>query len=62
MPSPLTDASREKLRTISVATITTCLFKRGLRNQFIQDVGPISPDAPRMVGEAYTGLMLIATN
>lgn len=54
MPQRFTDDQREKLRTISTATLATCLFKRGLRNQFIQDVGLINPAAPRMVGEAYT--------
>ncbi|MGH6959230.1 MAG: ribonuclease activity regulator RraA [Dongiaceae bacterium] len=32
----------------------TCLFKRGLRNQFLQDVHPLNPAAGPMVGEAYT--------
>ena len=32
----LTSATREQLKTVSVATLTTCLFKRGLRNQLIQ--------------------------
>jgi regulator of RNase E activity RraA len=50
----LKDATREKLRTVSVATLTTALFKRGLRNQFIQDVHPLNPAAANMVGEAYT--------
>jgi regulator of RNase E activity RraA len=50
----LTDATRAKLRTVSVATLTTALFKRGLRNQFIQDVHPLNPAAGAMVGEAYT--------
>lgn len=50
----LTEANREKLRKVSTATLTTCLFKRGLRNVFIQDVRPLNPDAPRMVGEAFT--------
>ncbi|HEY3584115.1 MAG TPA: ribonuclease activity regulator RraA, partial [Casimicrobiaceae bacterium] len=39
---------------VSVATITTTLFKRGLRNQFIQDVHPINPAGGAMVGEAFT--------
>src|SRR5438445_11544269 len=47
-------ATREKLKTVSVATITTALFKRGLRNQFIQDVHPLNPNSARMVGEAFT--------
>ena len=50
----LSDATRAKLRTISTATLTTALFKRGLRNQFVQDVRPVNPDAGPMVGEAYT--------
>lgn len=54
MTQSFTDGHRDKLRKISTATLATCLFKRGLRNQFIQDVGLINPDAPRMVGEAYT--------
>jgi regulator of RNase E activity RraA len=50
----LSDRTRGKLRTVSVATLTTALFKRGLRNQFIQDVHPLNPDAGAMVGEAFT--------
>ena len=47
-------ATRDKLRTVSTATLCTALFKRGLRNQFIQDVRPLNPALPNMVGEAYT--------
>ena len=54
MAQALTDDQREKLRQISTATLATCLFKRGLRHQFIQNVGLINPNAPRMVGDAYT--------
>ena len=46
--------TREKLKTVSTATISTILFKRGLRSQFIQDVKPLNPNQPTMVGEAYT--------
>jgi len=48
------DTTREKLKHVSVATLTTALFKRGLRHQFIQDVHPLSPRADSMVGEAFT--------
>jgi regulator of RNase E activity RraA len=48
------EATREKLKTVSVATLTTALFKRGLRNQFIQDVHPLNPSLGNMVGEAFT--------
>ncbi|MCC6779686.1 MAG: ribonuclease activity regulator RraA, partial [Hyphomicrobiales bacterium] len=34
--------------------LCTALFKRGLRNQFIQDVRPVNPNTPTMVGEAFT--------
>jgi len=50
----LSNQTREKLKGVSVATITTALFKRGLRNQFIQDVHPLAPDRGNMVGEAFT--------
>ncbi|MGH8841545.1 MAG: ribonuclease activity regulator RraA, partial [Advenella sp.] len=45
---------RKQLATVSTATLCTALYKRGLRNQFIQDVHPLNPDLPTMVGEAYT--------
>ena len=50
----LRDLTREKLMTVSVATLTTALFKRGFRSQFIQDVHPLNPSSGNMVGEAYT--------
>jgi regulator of RNase E activity RraA len=46
--------TREKLKTVSTATLATALFKRGLRNQMIQDVRPLNPSGRPMVGEAYT--------
>jgi regulator of RNase E activity RraA len=50
----LTPETRDKLKTVSTATLCTALFKRGLRNQFIQDVHPLNPAAGPMVGEAFT--------
>ncbi len=50
---PLSDATREKLGAVSVATICTALYKRGLANQFIQDVHPAGRRR-RMVGPAFT--------
>jgi regulator of RNase E activity RraA len=52
--SRLTPTTKAKLETVSTATLCTALFKRGLRNQFIQDVRPLNPKAKPMVGEAYT--------
>jgi regulator of RNase E activity RraA len=51
---PLSPAARAALMKVSVATLCTALFKRGFRSQFIQDVRPLNPDLPNMVGEAYT--------
>jgi regulator of RNase E activity RraA len=50
----LSPNSRSALGKVSSATLTTVLFKRGLRNVFIQGVFLLNRDAPRMVGEAYT--------
>jgi len=50
----LTTETREKLKTVSTATLCTALFKRGLRNQFVQDVHPINKGLGNMVGEAFT--------
>jgi regulator of RNase E activity RraA len=47
-------ATRDKLAAVSTATLCTALFKRGLRNQFIQDVRPLNGSLPNMVGEAFT--------
>ncbi len=46
--------TRMELMQVSTATLCTALFKRGLRNQFIQDVRPLRPNLPNMVGEAFT--------
>ena len=46
--------TRERLKGVSTATLCTALYKRGLRNQFIQDVRPLNPNLPNMVGEAFT--------
>ena len=48
----------EKIKNIflksSVATISTALFKRGYKNQFIQSVSPLNPNLSNMVGYAFT--------
>ena len=46
--------TRQKLMGVSTATLCTALFKRGLHHQFIQNVRPLNPHLPNMVGEAYT--------
>jgi regulator of RNase E activity RraA len=46
--------TKAMLTGVSTATLCTALFKRGLRNQFLQDVRPLHPGLPNMVGEAFT--------
>ena len=54
MTKKLSDATRKAFMGVSTATLCTALFKRGLRNQFIQDVRPLNANLPNMVGEAFT--------
>ena len=46
--------TKQHLMAVSTATLCTALFKRGLKNQFIQDVRPLNPGLPNMVGPAFT--------
>lgn len=50
----ITEVARQKLKSVSTATLTTLLFKRGLNHQFIQDVRPLTSLKESMVGEAFT--------
>lgn len=52
--SDMNPDTRAKLAGVSTATLCTALFKRGLRNQFIQDVRPLNATLPNMVGPAFT--------
>lgn len=45
---------RKKLEAVSVATLATALYKRGLRNQVVQGVGPVAAKGRNMVGPAFT--------
>ena len=44
----------DKLKTVSTATVATALLKRGLRNQVMQNVHPLSADQPVLIGPAFT--------
>ena len=46
-------AAKEKLRSISTATLTSQLLDRGLRNTFLAGLYPLRPNL-RMVGYAFT--------
>jgi regulator of RNase E activity RraA len=50
----MNDDTRQKLMNVSVATLATALFKRGLRNQVIQGVHPVGRKGRNMVGPAFT--------
>lgn len=51
---PMDPQVKERLTGVSVATLATALFKRGLRNQVIQDVRPVARKGRNMVGPAFT--------
>lgn len=53
-PPALSAEAFQKLKTISTATLCTCLFKRGLRSQLIQEVRTVGTFRENMVGPAYT--------
>jgi regulator of RNase E activity RraA len=52
--APMNRETKAKLEHVSVATLATALFKRGLRNQVIQDVRPVARKGKNMVGPAFT--------
>ena len=50
----LSTQTRDKLKTVSTATVMTALYKRGFRNQMIQGVRPLKAGGGMMVGAAFT--------
>lgn len=46
--------TKRRLLEATTATLTTQLFKRGLRNAFMQGVRRLGPSGPNMVGPAMT--------
>lgn len=54
MTAEMRPETRDRLTGVSCATLTTALFKRGLRNVFLQDVHPVAPKGRNMVGPAFT--------
>ena len=62
MSSGPSESAIEILKHVSVATLATALYKRGLRSQVIQDVRPVrahhnlpaKDNQPNMVGPAFT--------
>lgn len=54
MVEGLTPEANHALWQVSTATLTTQLFKRGLRNTSLHGLRASNPEAERMVGEAFT--------
>ena len=54
MSTPISQETLALLTCASTATLTTQLFKRGLRNTFLAGVSPLNNGTSRMVGEAFT--------
>jgi regulator of RNase E activity RraA len=54
MSNVLTAPDRERLTQVSVATISTCLYRAGIKVVVPHGVRPLSSGQPRMVGEAFT--------
>ena len=50
----MNDNTRTKLAAVSTATLTSVLLKHGFRNTFIGGISLVNPDAPRLVGPAFT--------
>ncbi|MEW5879994.1 MAG: ribonuclease activity regulator RraA [Pseudomonadota bacterium] len=44
----------ETLATVTTATLTTVLLKKGLRNVWLRGAKPLRPEQPRLVGRAFT--------
>jgi regulator of RNase E activity RraA len=54
MAAKLSEDTKAKLKEVSTATLTTVLFKRGLRNIFMGGLKPLNTAALPMVGQAFT--------
>lgn len=44
----------DALKSVTTATITTMLLKKGLRNVWLRGTKPLQPNLPRVVGRAFT--------
>lgn len=53
-PKPLAADVVKTLSQVTTATISTVLFKKGLRNVWIRGATALSPGQPRIVGRAFT--------
>lgn len=53
-PAPLPAEVAATLCRITTATISTVLFKKGLRNVWLRGAMPLQPGQPRVAGRAFT--------
>ena len=51
---PLNEEQRAALATITTATLTTVLLKKGVRNSWMRGPKPLTSGQERLVGEAFT--------
>jgi regulator of RNase E activity RraA len=51
---PINADAIRTLQSVSTATITTVLLKKGLRNVWMRGTKPLRPGQPRVVGPAFT--------
>jgi regulator of RNase E activity RraA len=51
---PLDTKTTEALKSVTTATLTTVLLKKGLRNVWLRGTKPIRAGQPRIVGPAFT--------
>jgi regulator of RNase E activity RraA len=54
IPVELAENTRARLSSITTATITTVLLKKGLRNVWLRGTRPLRPGQKRAVGPAFT--------
>ena len=54
LPEPLDPKWVALLQGVTTATLTTVLLKKGLRNVWMRGAKAMQPDAPRLVGRAFT--------
>src|SRR5579872_3748481 len=54
MSPSLSEPDRERLKQVSVATISTCLYRAGIKVTCPQGIRPVAPNLPRMAGPAFT--------
>ncbi len=54
LSAPMPGSVLETLKDVSSGSLTTQLFKRGLRQCFLVGLQPMNPNATRFAGEAFT--------